>query len=383
MTWREPRVPEPATPKAARTPGTIVVFRTCGLGDFILSVPAFLELRERFPAARIVLVTMATTNVAVAAKVAAYAGGAAAAPWISLVPAGVIDEVVTLPGLRSVRTLASAARLLRGLHADLIVQMMDIGIPWRRRAKKMAFAAVLVGLVRQVGWRLRGSVERGKVPLEDPHLDHHVHGPLHFLREMFGADAYADKDILFRLDPSEDARHWAERWVAERAPVGRLVAIAPGAVHPHKDWPIDKFVALAEAILADHPDVTLAVSGTKADAVKAERLVAVNPRRVVSTCGAASVAQSAALFSHCALVVGNDGGAMHLADAMGAKVVSIVPGLEFPNSIEPWNNRDRAIRHLVPCAPCYSFTFCPEGHNRCMQDLPFVHVLAQVQRALA
>ena len=74
---------------------------------------------------------------------------------------------------------------------------------------------------------------------------------------------------------------------------------------------------------------------------------------------------------------------MHLADAVGATVVSIVPGLEFPDSIEPWHNIDRAIRHPVPCAPCYSFTCCPEGHNRCMKELSIAAVLRQVRRALA
>ena len=115
---------------------------------------------------------------------------------------------------------------------------------------------------------------------------------------------------------------------------------------------------------------------------KADRIQAVNPDRILSLAGGSSIAQSAALFARCDLVVGNDGGAMHLADAMGARVVSIVPGLEFPESIEPWHNQDRAVRHPVECAPCYSFTYCPVGHNRCMIDLPIERVVEQCLRAL-
>jgi heptosyltransferase-2 len=360
----------------------IVVFRTCGLGDFILSVPAFLKLRERFPAARIVLVTMASTNSGVAARLAAYAGGAAAAPWIRLIPPGTIDEVIALPGLRAMRELMAARGVLRRLKPDLIVQMMDIGIPWRRRIKKMAFAALLVGAVRQIGWRLRGRIERGAIPPVDPELGHHVHGPLQFMKELAAPDAYRDDDLVFTLDPGTAAQRWAAEWIAGHARGRPLVAIAPGAIYPHKDWPIAKFVTVVETILRDHPNVCVVVSGTGGDAGKAAALVAVDPKRVFSTCGAASIDQSAALLAHCTLVIGNDGGAMHLADAMGAKVISIVPGLEFPNSIEPWHNIDRAVRHPVPCTPCYSFTSCPEGHNRCMRDLPVTAVLDQIDRAM-
>lgn len=365
-----------------RDTSTIVVFRTCGLGDFILSMPAFLMLRERFPVARIVLATMASTDGNVAARLAAYAGGATAAPWIGLLRAGVLDEVVTLPGLQSVRALAVAARRLRRMRPKLVVQMMDVGIPWRRRLKKMAFAMLLIGPVRQVGWRQPGSVERGRVPTFDPGLSHHVHGPLQFMRELFGADAYNDADIVFAPDPGDEARQWAAQWIREHIPGGRFIVVAPGAIYPHKDWPIDRFASVVETILREHPDAHIVVSGTTGDTAKASRLVAIDPRRVFSTCGISSISQSAALFSRCALVVGNDGGAMHLADAMGAKAVSVVPGLEFPGSVEPWHNIDRAIRHPVPCAPCYSFMCCPEGHNRCMMELPVNAVLDQVRRAL-
>ena len=60
---------------------------------------------------------------------------------------------------------------------------------------------------------------------------------------------------------------------------------------------------------------------------------------------------------------------MHLGDAMGAKVISLIPGIEFEDSIEPWNNKDNAIRLPIVCAPCYSFLSCPLGHNKCMTDI--------------
>ena len=74
-------------------------------------------------------------------------------------------------------------------------------------------------------------------------------------------------------------------------------------------------------------------------------------------------------FKVCFLLIGNDGGAMHLGDAMGSKVISIVPEVEYPDSIEPWHNKDLAIRLPIECSPCYSIMHCPQGHQPCMSDI--------------
>jgi ADP-heptose:LPS heptosyltransferase len=92
-------------------------------------------------------------------------------------------------------------------------------------------------------------------------------------------------------------------------------------------------------------------------------------RSVINLAGKTNLHESAALLKKSNLLVGNDGGAMHLGDAVGCKVLSLVPGIEYPQSVEPWFNRKNAIRLSVPCAPCYSFTCCPLGHNKCMKDI--------------
>tara|TARA_R110002051_G_scaffold16182_2_gene48954 strand:- start:9678 stop:10844 length:1167 start_codon:yes stop_codon:yes gene_type:complete len=363
-------------------PRNILVFRPSGLGDFIMSVPAFVALRRRFPDCRITLLAMQSADAAVAATIAAYAGGAVSAPWIDLVRPHLIDDVIFLTSVRSPASLLSTRKTLQRGEFDLIVNMTDVGCPWGRRLKRMLFLWALAGAVPQVGWRKEGAIHMSKVPLKDPGLGHHIHGPLHFLAELDGPHAYQDKDIQFDLRPDESARVWAADWHRDVAGGHRLVALAPGAIHTHKNWPLENFVALAGQLLNDRPDVLIVVMGSRSEVEKADRIQAVNPDRILSLAGGSSIAQSAALFARCDLVVGNDGGAMHLADAMGARVVSIVPGLEFPESIEPWHNQDRAVRHPVECAPCYSFTYCPVGHNRCMIDLPIERVVEQCLRAL-
>lgn len=360
---------------------SIAVLRPAGLGDFVMSMPAFVRLREQFPSARITLVTLHSQNADQAAKVKAYAGSERAAPWIELARPHAIDDVCVLPPVRDLSTLREARRAMAGVRPNLIVQMFDPGTPYARRIKKLAFMFVLCGPVRQVGWRQRGQIRSVRPPKADPKLGHHVHGPLQFLRELEGRTELSDDDVIFDVRPGPAAEAWAAKKLAPMRLAGPMVAIAPGAIHGHKQWPIEKFAALINALIAGFPDVHFLIVGTPKDAELASDLVAINPERIRDLCGT-SIVQSAAIFRHCTLAVGNDGGAMHLADAVGARVVSIVPGLEFPVSIEPWHNQNRAVRHRVACAPCYSFTFCPHGHRRCMLDLPVASVLAQCERVL-
>ncbi|WP_433911494.1 glycosyltransferase family 9 protein [Sphingomonas yabuuchiae] len=362
---------------------TIAVLRPAGLGDFIMTAPALLRLRERFPAARITLLTLHSQDVNQAEKVRAYAGGARAAPWIDLVRPHLIDDVRVLPPVRNLSTLREGRRIMSEIRPDLVVQMFDPGTPYVRRAMKLAFIAALCGPVRQIGWRQRGEIQAGRVPKQDPHLGHHVQGPLQFLRELEGRHTLSDADVRFDIRPGPEAEQWANEWLATSGlNEQRLIAMAPGAIHDHKQWPIEQFIRLVEALASAQSETKFLIMGTAKDRALAERLAEAVPGRVHDLCGVTSISQSAALFARCALVVGNDGGAMHLADAMGAPVVSVVPGLEFPVSIEPWHNQNRAVRHPVPCAPCYSFTFCPEGHRRCMFELPLAPVLAECERAL-
>jgi ADP-heptose:LPS heptosyltransferase len=214
-------------------------------------------------------------------------------------------------------------------------------------------------------------------------LRHHVHGPLQFLSELSPPRLYKDAELCFDLRPGTPAEAWAKSWLAQYGLLGkRLVAFAPGALQAHKQWPLDAFKGLLRHLLYEYPEIAVLIMGAPKDTQLGIELCSQAPDRVFNVTGFSSISQSAALFQHVHLLVGNDGGAIHLGDAMGCKVVSIVPGIEYPDSIEPWHNKDLAIRLSIECAPCYSFTFCPLAHQRCMRDISVDAVLKKCRSVL-
>lgn len=369
---------DPTTKHAAR----ILVLRTSALGDFIFAVPAMVVLRKCYPDAKIVLLTAATTNAVQRAAVQAYAG-VASLPWLSFMIPTVANEAICMHsfGLETLR--ADAGGSVSEFNPDITVILAHPGEPGLGLLKKIVFLRLLGVRSRIYGWRARASIKWFRaVQYEAGFFDHHVIGPLRSVAELPDMPEIGEMEIKFPLCLDPTARTWAETLWKDKGWVGRrIVAVALGSIQPHKRWPLERFVSLCQELVSSF-DVCIIVIGTSGDKHLGQQLVAAVDGEVVNLAGDTSLSQSAALLEGCALLVGNDGGAMHLGSAMGCPVVAIVPGIEYPNSIEPWFSRELAVRHPVPCAPCYSFTHCPLEHNKCMKELPVHDVYEQCAQVL-
>lgn len=363
---------------------SVLVFRSAALGDFVMAAPALQKLRENFPGREIVLLTIQTSEKSVQQLVATYAGGRTHVPWVGLVMPHLVDQVVVIENLSSWRYLWTLRQRLLAFDFEAAVLMLDPCSPWAGRMKKLMLLRFLLGFVPIYGWRGRGSIRKDVAVLKaNGLLRHHVHGPLQFLSDLSPPLSYIEEELKFDLRTSADAETWVQAWMEQQG-LGkqRLLALVPGSLQPHKQWPLEFFQELVLTLLQQYRDLHVVVLGTSKDRNLGDTLVAQNPERISNLAGVSSIDQSAALLKRVALLVGNDGGAMHLGDAMGCKVISLVPGIEYPDSIEPWHNKDMAVRWPVECAPCYSFTNCPQGHQRCMREIPVATVLSQCQSVL-
>lgn len=356
----------------------ILVLRSAALGDFIIACPALRLLRKHFPGRKIVLLTTQSFSKEQRRKVAGYAGDNTSMPWLELAMPHLIDDAVIMDGELSLGSIMALRQKSNGYAFEYAVLMIDPATPLSSRLKKWVFLFAVTGRAPKIGWRggayFSWTRERR---YRMARLPHHVTGAMQCLFDLGLENPAEVRDIAYDLRPGPAAEEWASRWIAANAsPGSTLVAVAPGSIQPHKRWPLEYFMAVCRTLLElQRRRVHLIVIGTPADVPLGTTIVALAPERVSNLAGKATIPQVAAVLARCQLVFGNDGGAMHLADAMGVKVVSIVPGIEHQDSIEPWHNKQLAVRHPVDCAPCYSFTRCPRGDNRCIAELPVSRVL--------
>lgn len=152
---------------------------------------------------------------------------------------------------------------------------------------------------------------------------------------------------------------------------GPILALAPGAEFgPAKRWPIRHWIALAREALRRGYTVW-ALGGPKDAPLTAEIHSAVP--EVVDLGGKTSLVEAVDLLSLASVTVSNDSGLMHVAGAVGSRVIALY-GSSPLSMTPPLAPQAVALRLDLPCSPCGKRN-CPLKHHRCMEDLGVERVL--------
>ncbi|MCK6452749.1 MAG: lipopolysaccharide heptosyltransferase II [Alphaproteobacteria bacterium] len=156
-----------------------------------------------------------------------------------------------------------------------------------------------------------------------------------------------------------------------------MLALCPGAEYgPAKRWPPAYFADVARRQRARGRVVWL--FGGAADRESAAA-VAAAAADCVDLTGRTSLDQAVALLSLAGAVVTNDSGLMHVAAALGRKVVAVF-GSSSPRMTPPLAPDATALWLALECSPCYQRR-CPLGHLDCLGKLRPDHVIAALEEA--
>ncbi|NGX39874.1 MAG: ADP-heptose--LPS heptosyltransferase 2 [Chlamydiae bacterium] len=157
-----------------------------------------------------------------------------------------------------------------------------------------------------------------------------------------------------------------------------LVGINPGATYGSaKCWLPERFREVAKKLLAD-PNVYLVFFGDQATAPLVKEICLGLGPRVINLAGLTSLREVAALISLCNVLLTNDSGPMHIADAIGTKTVALFGST---NEIVTGPYRSGVVIHKhVDCSPCYQRT-CPIDF-RCMKRIEAEEVYQTIQQVL-
>lgn len=132
------------------------------------------------------------------------------------------------------------------------------------------------------------------------------------------------------------AYQWAETQFAGQE---RLVLLAPTAGWGAKEWPADRFAAVARALVQGGCRVL--VNATSAGDDVAHRVITGSAGTAELV--ACSLTQLIALVRRSSLVIAGDTGPLHLAAALAVPVVGLY-GPTDPARTGPWGNRSRVLR---------------------------------------
>ncbi|MGH9398723.1 MAG: glycosyltransferase family 9 protein, partial [Thermoanaerobaculia bacterium] len=157
-----------------------------------------------------------------------------------------------------------------------------------------------------------------------------------------------------------------------------LALLAPSAAFgPTKQWPADRFAALADE-LAERGVLSGIVVGPGEERLGEDVSRRARHRPVVLGADLDPV-ELAALLLQARVVVANDSGPMHLAAAVGTPVLAFF-GPTDPGRTAPSGSPARVLDRYLFCSPCF-LKRCPYRHE-CMREITVETALAAVEELL-
>ncbi len=343
------------------------------VGDVLLTAPAVALLRASLPAAELTYVV---------------------GPWsVEAARHGpAVDNLRTLayPGFarrRNANLLMPYALLAREA-ARLRRERFDLAVVFRPDHWWGALLAMAAGIPVRVGGDTP-ETEPLRTHTQPPTADKHAaEQTLALARLALHAVGVppADRQSAKSFRVSDSAKQTAAEFWQRHGLIGKpVVAIQPSAGAPLKSWPVERWATLADRLAEQGLAVLLA--GAPADVGLLQEIAArmMQPGAAVA-CGQA-LDTSAALYQRCALLVGPDSGAAHLAAAVGTPTLR----LYGPAPVEvfgPWPPRPDQhvlVGHGLTCIPCGYLEAPPCGATTlpaCLLALSVEDVLSVVKAQL-
>ena len=151
-----------------------------------------------------------------------------------------------------------------------------------------------------------------------------------------------------------------------------VTVLCPGAEYgAAKRWPVSRFAAVARARSRSGHAVWL--MGSAGDAPAAGRIADAAPEATDLT-GRTSLLDAVDLLSLADAVVTNDSGLMHIACALGRRVVAVF-GSTSPGFTPPLSPLATVIENELDCRPCFQRE-CPLTHLNCLRGIAPERVIA-------
>jgi heptosyltransferase II len=322
----------------------ILVRATNWIGDALMSLPALLAIRDRFPKARIAIL---------------------AKPWVADLYAreSFADEII----LYNLQSSWSMGRELRSRQFDCAILLQN--------AFEAAWIAWLAKIPARIGYKRDGRqvllTNAVDVPKAGEIPRHQRFYYLEMLRRAGVIDSLPG-NVLIRLQSrtAPTGKH----------AVGRVIGVSPGAAYgTAKRWLPERFAEAAGA-LADSRGASIMLFGSKSERALCEEVaLRLNGRAVTNYAGETTLAQFIDLAAGCELFLTNDSGSMHIASALGVPTVAIF-GATDDTATGPAGSKARVIRHEVDCSPCL-LRECPIDH-RCMTGVSSDRVVKEALQLL-
>lgn len=285
--------------RVSREPKRICIIQIAQLGDMVCTTPMFHAVKRAYPNAQVFVVGKSIN------KEVLQGNGDVDLfiPWST--------NFFTL--LRTIRTLRCDFAVTTSPNFFGLAALFLAGVP------AIAVPQIVGGetLLETRSYRLLR-----RFVFAIPHM-FNAYAPREYLKLLGPIGVVSEDTKKYLSYTPEDFETAVRKLTTSRIGMRAFAIIAPGAGHPLKRWPAERFAMVAEHIAQNHMPV--AVIGSGSDAVDIKILFDhVTHPDVVSFCGELPIPVLKAFVAKASLFVSADTGPLYVAEAFGVPTIDIV-----------------------------------------------------------
>ncbi len=328
----------------------ILLIKLRYLGDVVLCTPLLPLVRKRFPEAKITFLV-----------------NPGAAEVLEGNP--YLDAVWELPRQSWWQQLKFIQQI-RERDFDVVIDLTD--------GDRSAFLAWVAGAPVRLGYnreqRWRGKLYTQVLPSE--------YGTMHMVdyhqQALVGLgihESVGEPEVFVRSKASQPDKDLLSQVSTNGQPI---VLLHPTARYDNKAWPLERFAEVADWLSEQGMRVVLI--GGKQDILIGQQILNVTTHKPENLMGKTALSQLVSVMKRSQLLIGNDGGPMHMAAAVGCPVV----GLFGPTDPAVWGPRGSKVKVIykgVDCEKCF-YTECLRGEESCMRQISVEEVCQTAQSLL-
>ncbi|HLY31775.1 MAG TPA: glycosyltransferase family 9 protein [Ktedonobacterales bacterium] len=334
----QPRPAQHPTLHLRQSPKRILVTALCPIGDTFFLTPALIQVRRRFPAARITALAFPSN-------------------------AAVLDDASMVDELRLTSEIAPGPAPWRYLQMIwwLAHEECDLLVNFSYAGAILTLAAGMrvprLGMYYPPLFAFFGNHEAAYRARHA--VDHYFKAIEPLIPTPTNPDERAPTFRLTQADRAAARRLLRTREIAPGAPLITLHVGGDG-FNGRKRWAPERFAEVASHLIEQY-DAQILLVGGKVDIPMVEATLAAMPEpqraHAHPLAGQTSLKETGALIEASALFIGNDSSPLHIAAAVGTPAIGIFGPSDW-NHFAPVGHagyQSKALHSDLPCSPCFHF----------------------------
>ncbi|OGW75263.1 MAG: lipopolysaccharide heptosyltransferase II, partial [Omnitrophica bacterium RBG_13_46_9] len=320
----------------------ILIIKVGALGDAILIIPSVRAIREKFPQAKIKLLTGEENRDV-------------------FINSPLVDEIIVCDFKGRDKGLGGILRIAKRLRMESFDMVIDF-----QNNKKSHLLSFLSCAPKRYGYDngKLGFLLNKKVKDTKPSI-----GPIEHQLGILGLLGICDVDKNFALWPSREDEEWADNflesyWLKNDM---RLVAVNIGS-SPRwvtKLWPVKNYIEVCDKLTKKF-GIQVVLIGSEKNDPRSEEFLRRTKCKPINALGKTNIPRLACLIKRCSLLVSSDSAPIHIAASAGTPFVAFFGPTDPRRHLPPADNCI-VFKKELKCSPCYH-TYCAREYA-CMVSI--------------